>query len=150
VAVEFRIAMGADVPVGRRVDASTSRARRESRTSVRVEPDADSLSAWRPESADFSLAVRLMVGPVGADGEESFDLTVCTGGWLAAKATTVGVLDARHHLVVDRFHWPTIRQYLDGRIRSCSGKTWDEVTEQIGRFAYWEFEDYETATGRDS
>jgi hypothetical protein len=88
-----------------------------------------------------------MVGPVGADGEESFDLTICTGGWLAARAAAAGLVDARHHLVVDGFDWPTIMRYLDGKVRSCSGKTWDEVAQRIGRFAYWEFEDYGNAKG---
>jgi hypothetical protein len=88
-----------------------------------------------------------MVGPAGDVGEESFDLTVCTGGWLAERAADVGVVDPRHHLVVDRFHWPTIRRYLDDRVGSCSGKTWDEIAKQVGRFAYWEFEDYETVVG---
>lgn len=104
--------------------------------------DADSLPEWHPVDSDFSIVVRLMVGPVGADGEESFDLTICTGGWLAAKAAVAQVVDARHHLVVREFDWPDIERYLESRVRSCSGATWTEVAQKLGRFAYWEFEDY--------
>jgi hypothetical protein len=105
-------------------------------------PDVESLETWRPVDADFSVPLRLIVGRRGGDGEESFDLTVCTGGWLANVARETGIVDARHHVVVDGFNWSAIRSYLERRVADCAGETWDDIAERLSRFAYWEFEDY--------
>ena len=84
------------------------------------------------DPSEFALRVRMIVGPPGSPGEESFDVTVCSPEWLAKTCREVGgIYNARHHLVVDvdddcpqelRFlkgHrllrvYPPDREYLDG------------------------------------
>ena len=104
--------------------------------------DAEFLEKWHPTEPEFSLPLRLIVGPEGSDGEESFDLTVCTGGWLEARSRAMGIVDGRHHLVVSQFNWLAIRDYIERRVRDCQGETWNDVAQLLSRFAYWEFEDY--------
>lgn len=104
--------------------------------------DVDDLDNWRPPESDFSLVIRLLVGPDTGPGEESFDLTLCTGGWLAAQASAAGCYEPRHHLIVDRFDWRRIRGYIVRRVEGCDGQDWNEVAEKVSRFAYWEFEDF--------
>lgn len=101
------------------------------------------LAAWLPGDADFAIGVRIIAGPEGGEGEESFDLTVCTGGWLAQRAADSGFFDARHHLVVPEFNWSAISGYLTRRVAECQGETWRQVGEQLARLGYWEFEDYQ-------
>lgn len=103
--------------------------------------DVDRLDLWTPPD-DFGVAVRLTVGPQKGSGEESFDLIVCTGGWLAAQARERGCIDATHHLVVARYDWPAISTYIGSRVDRCEGATWREAAEQLAKFAHWEFESY--------
>ena len=103
------------------------------------------LADWCPKDPDFGLMIRLMIGPACSPGEESFDLVVCTGGWLAKEAALSGPIDARHHLVVGSFEWPTIRAYLESRVEACEGSDWAEVARRLSRIGHWEFEDYRPA-----
>lgn len=104
--------------------------------------DVDFLETWTPPG-DFSVVLRLEVGPDEGQGEESFDLTVCTGGWLARQAREAGMIDGRHHLIVATFDWARIRSYIQERVDACTGDSWDEIATQLSRFAHWEFEDYD-------
>lgn len=105
--------------------------------------DVDHLEAWSPPSPDFAVTLRLMVGPDAGEGEESFDVTVCSASWLDRRAAREGIVDVRHHIVVESFHWLTLRSYFQRKVEACSGASWNEVAGQLGRFAYWEFEDYQ-------
>jgi hypothetical protein len=104
--------------------------------------DVENLDDFRPSDSVFAVPIRLLIGPVGQPGEESFDLTVCSVAWLDERVEQVPVFDARHHLVVRDFHWASVRRYIEGRVARCVGETWEDVAQQLGRFAYWEFEDY--------
>jgi hypothetical protein len=105
--------------------------------------DVEDLASWRPLSEEFAVLIRLLVGPDGMAGEESFDLVVCSGEWLAAQARRDGIVDARHHLVVAGFDWPRIVTYLERRVAECEGDTWRQVASKLARLGYWEFEDYQ-------
>ncbi|WP_179670089.1 Imm8 family immunity protein [Nocardioides thalensis] len=52
--------------------------------------------------------------------------------------------DARHHLVVnfETFDLRARRSWLSARVQKVEAETWSQVSERLGRFAYWEFEDY--------
>ncbi len=105
------------------------------------EPDPSTLSG-SPET--FVFSVRMIVGPEDSPGEESFDLTVCSPEWLAGRSREIGLVDARHHLVVnlEGFDQRTLRDFLEQRVRAASGDTWQQVAEKISRLGFWEFEDY--------
>lgn len=103
--------------------------------------DVDDLDAFRPSDEAFAVTIRLLVGPSGARGEESFDLMVCSAAWLARQVERTPVYDARHHLVVREFDWLVIRRYLEGRVARLDGASWDELGEKLSRLGYWEFED---------
>ena len=105
-------------------------------------PDVADLRSWSPASEGFAVLVQLMVGHSDGPGEESFDVTVCTAGWLAERAATEGVVDARHHVVVDSYNHDRIEQYFTRRVAACDGSTWQEVAAKVGRLGRWEFEDY--------
>ena len=51
-------------------------------------------------------------------------------------------MNGRHLVIVDAFHWPTIRPYFERLVDRCTGATWREVTEKLSRYGHWEFEDY--------
>ena len=90
----------------------------------------------------FDVIVRAMVGPRGEEGEESFDVRVCSPSWLARVCEKHGFAFGRHCLVVDSFSPTEIRTILTKFIERHSGKTWQEVAQKVARLGLWEFEDY--------
>ena len=78
----------------------------------------------------------------GADGEESFDLTVCSTAWLRQRAEAEQIVDPRHHLIADSFNWRKLEEYLVQRVARCAAESWPDVAEKVSRLAAWEFEDY--------
>lgn len=105
-------------------------------------PDAPDLSAWEPEEALFALPVRLLIGPAGSAGEESFDITVCSTDWIKWRVREDGIVDGRHLLIVQNYDWEVIRQHLTRRIQAISADDWGGLAAKLSRWAYWEFEDY--------
>ena len=85
-----------------------------------------------------------MFGPEGQEGEESFDMIVCTPKWFEMNMETAA-RSGRHHLFVRSFDLEGIRAFLEDYARECVGSTWDEVARKLGRLGKWEFEDYDEA-----
>ena len=83
-----------------------------------------------------------MAGPDDGPGEESFDFTVCSVGWLADQVRRDGLLDGRHHLIVEFYDWQVLRDFIERRVWRCEGPSWPDVTEKLARLGHWEFEDY--------
>lgn len=109
--------------------------------SIDLQPEPSTL----PADADaFCFLARVYAGPADGPGEESFDITVCSPEWLAARCREGGFFDARHHLVVDveRFDQRALLAWLEKRVRAVSGDNWTQVGEKLGRLGFWEFEDY--------
>ncbi len=82
LAVELRVPMGSQRPV------ADQRSPRHYGLAMRAEirsissSDVEDLDNFRPSDDVFSVPIRLQIGPAGAPGEESFDLTVCSVLWL--------------------------------------------------------------------
>jgi hypothetical protein len=93
------------------------------------------------DSAPFCVLLQAMFGPEGAEGEESFDMLVCNPKWIEARAKE-RAFSGRHHLIVLGFDINQIRSFLVEYSGKCSGSTWSEVAEKLGRIGRWEFEDY--------
>src|SRR5437588_7617498 len=105
-------------------------------------PDVPDLPSWAPASDDWAILLQLLVGPHGLPGEESFDLTVCTLGWITVRVQKEGIVDLRHHVVVSEFDYDRLDRYLRKRVAACQGETWEQVAMGLNRLAHWEFEDY--------
>lgn len=103
-------------------------------------PDLESFSPADPTS--FSFLLQAMFGPRESEGEESFDIVVCTPRWLAREVERKGMVEGRHHLVVSKFDLPQIRSFLALYAKTCAGKTWQEAAMKLSRLGKWEFEDY--------
>ena len=96
-----------------------------------------------PDPACFGFLLQAMFGPADGPGEESFDMMVCTPSWFAQKLRTAGgILSGRHYLFVEKYDIPRITEFIIKCAERCSGKTWTEVAEKLGRLGKWEFEDY--------
>lgn len=106
-------------------------------------PDLPNLEEYIPPQPErFGLFVQAMFGPEGSEGEESFDIVICTPGWLEEQVRDKGILIGRHHLIVKDYDLNRIRTFLIKYAETCLGETWDAVAEKLARLGHWEFEDY--------
>jgi hypothetical protein len=106
-------------------------------------PDVDDLAGYRPEPADdFGLLLQVFAGPEGAEGEEAFDLILCTPKWLERTHDESDVVSGRHHLIVFRYDYDRLVRALEVQCQSAEGESWQDVAAKLSRFARWEFEDY--------
>ncbi len=107
-------------------------------------PDVYNLATYVPlDRQDFGFLLQVMVGPADQDGEESFDVMVCTGPWLSKHLGPQGLLIGLHHLVVNEYDYLRLEGFLRQYVSRCTGTTWKEIAEKIGRLGRWEFDDYE-------
>jgi hypothetical protein len=105
-------------------------------------PDID-LATFFPEEPDnFGFLLQAMIGPDNQEGEESFDIQICTPKWLQSRYSESEVLFGYHHLIVFEYDLRrienTISKYCDG----CTGVSWQEIARKLSRIGHWEFEDY--------
>ena len=108
-------------------------------------PDVD-LETFRPQEEPecFGFLLQAFFGPTNERGKDSFDMMVCTPVWFEQRLKEWGgVLTGRHYLFVERYDLEQIKKYLLKYLRHCTGETWSEVAEKLGRIGHWEFEDYQ-------
>lgn len=105
-------------------------------------PDVFDLENYAPDCQDnFGFLLQAMFGPEGEDGEESFDIIICTPKWLESSIVDP-VYSGRHHLIVCSFNLEAIRKYLIDYANECEAPTWEEAASRLARIGKWEFEDY--------
>lgn len=106
-------------------------------------PDVLNIESYTPDDpTNFCLLLQIMFGPENSEGEESFDVVVCTPRWLTTEVEKRGFIDGRHHIILDKFDLDLLRSYFTEFAKECSGKTWQEVARKLSRLGKWEFEDY--------
>ena len=109
-------------------------------------PDIDDFSSYYPENPDsFAFLLQAMIGIKGEDGEDTFDIEVCTPEWLKSNYSKDEVLIVRHMMIVFEYDFERIKQRIKKYCDGTSGKTWEEIAEKLSRIGHWEFEDYECA-----
>ena len=106
--------------------------------------EVDDLAGFSPDDpSHFSVTMRLICRPADDVGEESFDVTVCSPSWIAQMVEDHRPRLVRHRIVIDRYDWVAIEQYIRQYVNGCSGSGWAEVAAKLARLGHWEFEDYQ-------
>jgi hypothetical protein len=105
-------------------------------------PDVRDLERFMPDSDVFVLLVQFLFGSDENDGEESFDAIVCSPKWIEKKVDELGIMDARHHIIMKQFDIKVLREFVTEFSNGCSGEKWEDVAEKLARLGHWEFEDY--------
>jgi Immunity protein 8 len=101
------------------------------------------LDGFKPSDPEcFQLYIRAMIGPEGQDGEESFDIKVCSPKWLEQECARSGYVFGRHHLVLNSFDPNQIEAAVRKFVSTTCGNTWADVGAKLARMGHWEFEDY--------
>lgn len=106
-------------------------------------PDISDLGTYKPEKADtFGFLLQVIVGPAGLEGEESFDIEVCTPKWLLQNYGQDDIVFGRHHIVVFEYQYDRFVDAITSYVETCEGASWDEVAQKLSEIGRWEFEDY--------
>ena len=106
-------------------------------------PDVPDLAGYNPPDPEvFGFLLQVMIGPEGGEGEESFDVTVCSPKWLLREYGKEDVIVGRHHLILLEYDYGRLMRTIESFCRNCDGLTWDELALKLGRLGKWEFEDY--------
>ena len=109
--------------------------------------DIADVETYLPDEEDnFGFVLRAMVGPMDGEGEESFDIIVCTPRWLLEKYGTSGILLGLHKLIVFKYDYLRLRQFIEKYLMRCSGDTWQEIAEKVSLLGQWEFEGYRSSS----
>lgn len=107
-------------------------------------PDIHNLENYQPECAgSFCFLLQAMIGPEDEEGEESFDIEVCTPAWIEKNLGLDEVLVGQHYLIVRDYNYQKIVLSIEKFLQDCSGKNWNEVSRKVSRLGFWEFEGYE-------
>jgi Immunity protein 8 len=80
--------------------------------------------------------VRVLAGPEGSDGEESFDVLVCTPTWLGRE------VDGRHLLVVETWEPARVRHLVTQLFEKETADDWPRLATRLSRHGSWEFDGY--------
>ncbi|MCU1273492.1 MAG: hypothetical protein JWO48_923 [Bryobacterales bacterium] len=107
-------------------------------------PDVYDLRAYLPEVSDnFGFLLQAMIGPKGIEGEESFDIQVCTPKWLIGHSGRTDIILGRHYLIMIEYDYDRLVEKIASFCNECSGETWQEIAGRLSRLGKWEFEDYQ-------
>ena len=106
-------------------------------------PDVQDLERYIPENPEnFGFLLQAMIGPEGTEGEESFDIEVCTPKWLEEIYGPEDVVIGRHHLIVREYNYARLVGVIKKYLQQCSGEDWTQIGKKVSRLGKWEFEDY--------
>lgn len=106
-------------------------------------PDITNLKEYKqPENGEFCFLLQIIVTPKGVDGEESFDVIVCSLKWLDKRIDSFDIYNARHHLIIKNYNYDKLLEMIKKYCNSCVGNSWNECAMKLGRLGKWEFEDY--------
>lgn len=107
-------------------------------------PDIEDLNSWSPpDPTCFGFLLQVLIGPQGAEGEESFDFVVCTPAWLMEKHGIEAMVFGRHHLLLFEYDFGRIKESITEIVSRAAGDSWREVALWLARYGRWEFEDYD-------
>jgi len=103
-------------------------------------PDIYNLEDYQPDAQDdFGFILQAMIGPAGEEGEESFDIEVCTPRWIEKRHRVDEVVVGLHYLIVREYNYPRIVHANEGRPSlSCSKR------ERIHLFAAVQWQKYKS------
>lgn len=101
------------------------------------------IDSYHPnQSNTFGIWLRIIVSPKDEDGEEIFDVFVCTPEWIKSNTRDSNHRWCRHMLIVFYYNIDVIKSIIQEKIENINANNWNELALKISRYFFWEFEDY--------
>jgi hypothetical protein len=99
------------------------------------------LRTYVPENPEvFDDFVQVHIGQKPGKGADAFTLRVATPAGLAAQPDKNSIIAQSPILVMRRFDFDELWNWLEKTVVSCQGDTWPESVEKLKRYFKWEFE----------
>lgn len=106
-------------------------------------PDVD-LENYVPENKDcFCFLLQVIIGAKEGDGEESFDILVCTPKWLYEHYPESALIFGEHFLFVFNYDLHAIKEKISNYVDSIEADDWTTIGNKLDRIGKWEFRDYD-------
>lgn len=109
-------------------------------------PDIDLYQYIPEESDNFGFLLQAMIGSEGKEGEDSFDIIVCTTKWFQSNYVERMPLLGYSFMFVSQFSLEEIEQAIQIFCKECTGETWIELASKLSKLGKWEFEGYKAYT----
>lgn len=91
--------------------------------------------------ADFSVTIRLFIGPSDEEGAEAFDVVYCSPKHLERESGE-HLIFGHGYIIHKRYDLESFHETIAYQCRRCSGYSWDEIAAKLSLWAHWEFHDY--------
>lgn len=113
-----------------------------------LDGNSDDLATFLPmDPENFVLYLTAHIGIAGGDGQDLFNITVCTPEWLKSHHRSPDIVMGRAMLIVQEYDLPRIEAFISKYCQDCTGDTWEEIGAKLSRLGQWEFEDYQEYGG---
>lgn len=90
---------------------------------------------------NFSVDLELTISLEGqGNASERFNIEICTPSWVENSLKQEGCIIGSGRLLVRCYSYEVIRIFIDRYIKSCRGKTVDDVLRRVGLLGDWESE----------
>ncbi|AYM81031.1 hypothetical protein G6L67_07635 [Agrobacterium tumefaciens] len=108
--------------------------------------DIDPETYWPDREDDFGFYVQATIGPEGENVGDVFGFQVCTPKWISKRLEVEGMIFARHMLIVAEYDYRAVFKRISDLCQKTTGSDWQDIAIKLGRYGYWEFEDYQPAS----
>ena len=104
--------------------------------------DHDPLDLYQPEDITmFRLWLEISVGVEGEEGEELFQIFICSQKWLEKKIKEYTFFVGLHAIIMDEYNYDNLCRILDSLI-CIEGSNYEEISNKLGQIALSEHQQY--------
>ncbi len=97
--------------------------------------DLGEIESWEPkDSTNVDFWLTIMIG-VDQHGGDNFDVHV-----VSPQNLKPGPTSKKYALVLNEYSWDILMTRIDEVLTKCSGFNWPEISEQLSKHFYWEYE----------
>ena len=108
---------------------------------ARIEAVNSTYENWGDEYDYFWISIEVAVGPDGEKGEEFYTFSVTSPKRLEGLLQRNAVEFGRGLIIMKDYNYEIVKSKIIARISSLEGKTWDELSMKIAKYARWEYDD---------
>lgn len=106
-------------------------------------PDIYDLDNYKPnDSRIFGFLLQMMIGIEGVEGEESFDVFVCSPAFIENELINTKWLFGRFYLFVNEYNFSSICNFINDYLSKLEVNSWEDFAEDMAKYAKWEFDGY--------
>jgi hypothetical protein len=110
--------------------------------SIGIETHANART-WQPDDPDRVAARALVdIGPKKSKGADTFSVRVATPLGLAELKDRGGIIACRALVVMRRYSFDDLYNWLEATVASCEDDTWSACVDRLRLYFDWEFENY--------